>query len=60
MALNHKNFSHENSYHEIIYGTNFSFLRETVILYRHVLQNLLSYNCNAYLLITGRITVHDS
>ena len=44
MALNHENFSHENSYHILlIYETYFSFLREVITLYRHMLQNLFSY-----------------
>ena len=35
------------------------FLCEAMTLYRHVFHNLLLYNCDAYLLITAPITVHD-
>ena len=61
MALNHKIFSHEHLYHTIQFmkWMFLSYVR-VMSLYRHILQNLLSYNCNTYLPITSSITVHDS
>ena len=40
---------------------NFSFLHEAMTLYKHVLQTYPALvHCDAYLLITAQITVHDS
>ena len=61
MALNfEKIFSWKFLSHELIYESSFSFLCEAMMLYRYVLQNLLSYNYNAYLLITAWKIVHDT
>ena len=57
MAVNHEKFSHENSYHTLIYIMNL--LREVMTLYRHVF-HMFSYNFDTYLLITAQIRVHDS
>ena len=43
-----------------IAGTAFSFLREAMTLYGHILQICCHIDSNACLLITARITVHDS
>ena len=59
-ALNHKVFLMKVLSHFLVHVTNFSFLDETIMLYRHVLHNLFLYNCDSYLLITTQITVHDS
>ena len=37
---------------------NFSFLREAMMLYKHIrTSNLFSYYCDTYLLITAQVTV---
>ena len=50
-----KLFSWKFASYKLFCETNFSFLCEVAMLCRYVLQNLFSYSCNPYLLIT----MHD-
>ena len=60
MALNHEGFSHENSYHGLIYETKFFFHTWGDNTAQACTSNLFSYDYNVYLLIAAQITVHDS